>query len=568
MKIKILLLGIFLCCTFILDAQTKVVDDEGDIILLNDDGSWYYESEVPSDARYHPRLTPDEVFQLKKKAPSRFHKIEKRKAKLVEKEKQRREKIIEERRKLANKSKTPEELRLEKERLKVQKRLEREERKKAKEEEKRWAKEQKVKENQAKRAAEEEEERRRPKENLPVVEDDKLAALKEAGKTDPRAQVEYERLKAAKEAREKAEREAEKQAKKEARAEKRREEEALRVLYERSLTDPIAKREYDRIMAEKEYEKGKERTKSMQEKERQRLVEEEQKRKERELKAIQDAEEERKRKEAIVAKAREDLKKKLEAEKSKKEQLEKNRELEIMAEKAKYDEFAKVEYEQMKLQREREKELKRQQRRIEKEQSAKVKAQTKARTKQAELAAKAAAELEANRFVYPGTDCQPAFDEMDPISKHRRTLLKKRYFFGHTDESIKKSLKGKDFLVCYGAVGYMGKVGVLDLTFIIESQEAQRSFGYINAGATIEIELLNGETVSLSAEKPDNGKVNVTKGITTYNTFYFMKKDVLKKVKRSEVSRVKMVWASGFETYEVYELDFFLDQFNCLANID
>ena len=37
-----------------------------------------------------------------------------------------------------------------------------------------------------------------------------------------------------------------------------------------------------------------------------------------------------------------------------------------------------------------------------------------------------------------------------------------------------------------------------------------------------------------------------------------------KALKKGEVDRVRIIWDAGYEDYEVYNLDFFINQFKCL----
>jgi len=51
---------------------------------------------------------------------------------------------------------------------------------------------------------------------------------------------------------------------------------------------------------------------------------------------------------------------------------------------------------------------------------------------------------------------------------------------------------------------------------------------------------------------------------TTYNTSYPLNKSQIKRLRDAEIDKVRMIWATGYEDYEVYQVDFFRDLFRCL----
>jgi hypothetical protein len=61
--------------------------------------------------------------------------------------------------------------------------------------------------------------------------------------------------------------------------------------------------------------------------------------------------------------------------------------------------------------------------------------------------------------------------------------------------------------------------------------------------------------------------VDEINGKTIYRTYFSMDKGELKKLQKSEVIKVRMLWSIGYEDYEVNELDFFINQLNCLEQV-
>ncbi|MEM8909240.1 MAG: hypothetical protein AAGD05_15445, partial [Bacteroidota bacterium] len=89
-------------------------------------------------------------------------------------------------------------------------------------------------------------------------------------------------------------------------------------------------------------------------------------------------------------------------------------------------------------------------------------------------------------------------------------------------------------------------------------------FGVLEKGSILSVKLLNGDAVKLFNTKTSTGTVSKLNKTTVYRGQYLISSDQQKQLKKSEVDKVRIVWSTGYEDYDVYELDFFLDQFNCL----
>jgi len=108
-----------------------------------------------------------------------------------------------------------------------------------------------------------------------------------------------------------------------------------------------------------------------------------------------------------------------------------------------------------------------------------------------------------------------------------------------------------------------GGLNYLTLEFTINSRTAGREFGGIPQGALLNILLLNGETIVLRNKKTDNGSYNPAAEKMSYRAVYSIDGGIMNDLKKNEVDKVRVFWRTGYEDYEVYELDFFRDQIEC-----
>lgn len=162
------------------------------------------------------------------------------------------------------------------------------------------------------------------------------------------------------------------------------------------------------------------------------------------------------------------------------------------------------------------------------------------------------------------TPCSVAMREVDPISGQTQINLKQQRFFSYTAPEMRKYMKGSDYLNCYAGLTKIGNNKLLNMTFVINSKLGQKDYGYIEDDASLLIKLIDGTMITLKASKQDEGIVDGINNTTTFKNSYFIAPKQEKELRKYEVSFVRMVWSNGYEDYEVYELDFMIDMFDCL----
>ena len=74
--------------------------------------------------------------------------------------------------------------------------------------------------------------------------------------------------------------------------------------------------------------------------------------------------------------------------------------------------------------------------------------------------------------------------------------------------------------------------------------------------------MVDGSKVNLKTNKTDIGVVDIDKGITTYRAPLIV--ESITDVTGSEIDYVRVNWSSGYEDYEVYDVDVLKNLFDCL----
>ncbi len=145
------------------------------------------------------------------------------------------------------------------------------------------------------------------------------------------------------------------------------------------------------------------------------------------------------------------------------------------------------------------------------------------------------------------------------------SLLAFEVIFTHTDPDLRPYFRNKELITCVGALSKAGAYIYLNLEFRIASSHAQSNFGSLAGGSLLRLKLLDGEYVSLYNLKPNRGRIDPYSGNTVFSGQYSLGKEDIKKLMRSEVDKVRVLWETGYEDYEVLHLDEIRNQLHCLG---
>ncbi len=171
-----------------------------------------------------------------------------------------------------------------------------------------------------------------------------------------------------------------------------------------------------------------------------------------------------------------------------------------------------------------------------------------------------------NVMIYPPfKDCQLAFDDVDEFTGKKRKDVEKQLFFTYTPERFEPYFKGRNYITCYGYLSHVsGGLMYLNLEFVIATEQAAREFGVLERGSQLIIRGLDGKRLVLQNKKTASGTPNSLNKTTTYRAQYVISGKQEKTLKKLEVDKVRVIWGTGYEDYEVYEVDFLINQLKCI----
>lgn len=166
--------------------------------------------------------------------------------------------------------------------------------------------------------------------------------------------------------------------------------------------------------------------------------------------------------------------------------------------------------------------------------------------------------------IAPTPACRLAFEGPDPESRQFRRDVQKQTLFSHTDERLRLFLKDKEYLRCEGFATSIGGFRFITLQFTFAYPNAREAYGFIEKGSILTIKLLDGSFVNLRSGKMDKGSYDTLTGLLTYSVHYPIDRSQISFLRNSEADSVLVFWSSGYEEYEVFEIDFFINQLACL----
>lgn len=166
----------------------------------------------------------------------------------------------------------------------------------------------------------------------------------------------------------------------------------------------------------------------------------------------------------------------------------------------------------------------------------------------------------------PDETCRYAYNAYDQnIQRHRRDMPAKE-LFSYTDDRLKFYLKDKPYLACDA---YLSTIGggfrFLNLEFKFAYPNAREAYGFIEKGSILTLLFLNGDFINLQAGVLANGQYDMETEELTYRVQYPISTAQISYLKKNDLDRVRVYWSSGYEEYEVFDVDFFIHQSTCLG---
>lgn len=158
------------------------------------------------------------------------------------------------------------------------------------------------------------------------------------------------------------------------------------------------------------------------------------------------------------------------------------------------------------------------------------------------------------------------FESFDYKQDKNIVALQKQDLFMFTPDYLESTLTNYSLVEgkggCYQTSGYV----YFELELVVNSKIALKDYGQIAKGNLLKFFLLDGSEFYSQNVTYKRPKFKNNKQSAIYLAVCVLSKDELKQLKNSYLDKIGVVWSQGYEEYDVYNPDFFMDQLYCLEN--
>ncbi|HKK75231.1 MAG TPA: hypothetical protein VJ953_09175 [Saprospiraceae bacterium] len=174
--------------------------------------------------------------------------------------------------------------------------------------------------------------------------------------------------------------------------------------------------------------------------------------------------------------------------------------------------------------------------------------------------------LEDNLMINPPSEsCRFAHNAYDAKLQRYRREMPSGELFSYTDDRLRFYLKDKAYLSCNAYLSTIGGLRLLNLEFKFAYPNASEAYGFIEKGSILTLLFLNGDFINLQAGILANGQYDMETEELTYRVQYPISNAQITYLKKGDLDRVRVYWSSGYEEYEVFDVDFLGQQADCLG---
>jgi hypothetical protein len=164
----------------------------------------------------------------------------------------------------------------------------------------------------------------------------------------------------------------------------------------------------------------------------------------------------------------------------------------------------------------------------------------------------------------PSPPCLLASTSRDEFSGEVSKEMTRSELFRFTNPALRAYLQGKTHVICEASIASTGPNATLLLTFTINDPNARKAFGRLDKNSVATLKFIDGSTFMLQNAVPDDGVFNPETGATIFRAQYPVSADILKKMRRTELDKLRIAWSNGYDDYEVQQVDLLMRQVECL----
>jgi len=167
-------------------------------------------------------------------------------------------------------------------------------------------------------------------------------------------------------------------------------------------------------------------------------------------------------------------------------------------------------------------------------------------------------------FNPPNPPCSLALNVRDEFSGEIRKETARTELFRFTNPLLRNYYKDKPHILCEAGIGTAGPSATLNLVYTIRDANARKAFGTVQKNGVAILKFIDGTTFTLYNIRPDEGTFDPNGQVATYRAQYGLDKTILKKMRTNMIDKIRMAWSTGYEDYDVQQIDVLMRQVHCI----
>ncbi len=168
------------------------------------------------------------------------------------------------------------------------------------------------------------------------------------------------------------------------------------------------------------------------------------------------------------------------------------------------------------------------------------------------------------KHTQTASDCIIAKE--DNTSRFYEIEFEQKPYFVYTHPQVRGFVRDGYLMECMANIQQVDDNIFLILEFKINSSQAKISYGNLEKGEKMKVDLVNKDHLYLENIERSRGKVRKSDNYTTYIGTYAINKENANTLRKHSMDKITVLWEEGIETYEIQNIDLVKNQLNFLED--
>lgn len=175
-------------------------------------------------------------------------------------------------------------------------------------------------------------------------------------------------------------------------------------------------------------------------------------------------------------------------------------------------------------------------------------------------------DIKLDPYFNPTTKpCHLEFNGTDEFTGKNRKDHAPELLFFFTPEAMYKFYPDHDYMNCKASLSSVsGGAMFLNLYFTIASKDAAKLFGGFEKGTVINLKFLDGDNLAIINNRTDPGIYEPGNRYVTFRAQCNLGANIQEEISKKSLDKIRVTWQTGYEDYEVYDVDLLKREFKCL----